>query len=610
LAQILSKPIAKRRRANILKLLLGIFLFLVVLLIPPPASMEKVAVRYTIADDLIRQEAAQSLLAKPYEETTRAEACLLEVFLFTVKEGRSEPDTVFEQSSATWKRASSTYSDSEIHSARELASNASRDNLELLLEWSQKILSGGVTADELTDSQQSSIAKGVRHIRLGTALIVFVIFCFLTEAIPFPAVAFLIGLIAVFGGLVAPSQVASLFWSDATWFIMGSLMLAAALVKTGLDKRISLTFFGMLRRPTVLTVTGMLILVISPLAAVLSDHVLAAIFLPIGLIFYNNSLSRSNPEDPELAKMLMITIAMACNIGGFGTPSGGARNVIVMNYLEDIYGITIGYGEWIIYAMPFVLVMMLLTWVLINLSFKPRIRDLGPAMKTLRHDIAHMGPWNRTQVFTLLIFIAVIIGWITEKTLLNKLLGFSPGIGVIAVTGAMIYLASGVVNWREYQHEVDWGVIWLYAGAIVFGRILDQTGTAAWLAGSFLQGLAELGLTSGLALVLSGSMVTTFLTNLLAAGPTAAAVAPITLEMAAASAPASHLIPMMGLATALASSFAYLIVIGTPPNTIVYSSGHLRSKDFLRVGISATLLAFVVLIGLSLYYWPSVLQAP
>jgi solute carrier family 13 (sodium-dependent dicarboxylate transporter), member 2/3/5 len=151
---------------------------------------------------------------------------------------------------------------------------------------------------------------------------------------------------------------------------------------------------------------------------------------------------------------------------------------------------------------------------------------------------------------------------------------------------------------------VDWGVVWLYAGAIIFGRVLDETGTAYWLARSIVEVLASVGLDSGPALIAAGTGVTAGLTNLMADGPAAASVGPIALNMAAVSNPGTTLIPFMGLATACASSFAYLLVIGTPPNAIVYSSGHLRARDFLRVGIPCLFLSILVLVFLSIVVWP------
>ena len=307
--------------------------------------------------------------------------------------------------------------------------------------------------------------------------------------------------------------------------------------------------------------------------------------------------------DPELAKMLFITIAMACNIGGFGSPSGGARNVIMMTYLEDMFGMSMGYGEWMIYAVPFVLIMMPVLWILVNWRFKPQIRDLTPALEALRADIGRAGGWNRKQIIAIVIFLVMLFGWITEKNLIADLIGVRLGIGVIAIAGAVAYLFAGVVNWRDYQEKVDWGVVWLYAGAIIFGKTMADSGAAYWLARSILETVEPLGLATGKGLLALGGLVTAGMTQLMADGPAAASVGPITLNMAAVANPGTMIVPFMTLITACASSMAYLLIIGTPPNAIVYASGHLEMKDYFRVGIPCLIAAMAVLLLLSTTYW-------
>ena len=338
-------------------------------------------------------------------------------------------------------------------------------------------------------------------------------------------------------------------------------------------------------------------------SAFISDHALAAMFLPIAMILYSNSLNEKVPVDPELAKMLILTVGMACNIGGFGSPSGGARNVIMMTYVEDMFGINIGFAEWMLYACPFVLVMMPVLWFLVNVRFKPKILDLSEALNGLRRDIEAMGGWSRKQIVTLIIFVVMVTGWILEKDVLTELLGVRLGLGVLAVAGAMAFLLAGVVNWRDYQERVDWGVVWLYAGAIIFGKVMAESGTAYWMARSIIELVEPLGIATGTGLVALGSLVTAGLTQLMADGPAAACVGPITLNMAAVSNPGSAVIPFMGMATACASSMAYLLVIGTPPNAIIYASGHLEMKDFLRLGIPCLIIGLIVLIALQVVYW-------
>jgi anion transporter len=362
--------------------------------------------------------------------------------------------------------------------------------------------------------------------------------------------------------------------------------------------------FRRLAVPSVKWITLIFFLIIAPLAAFISDHALAAMFLPIGMLLYQNSLTKDVPEDKELAKMLMIAIAMACNIGGPGAPSGGARNVIMIAYLNDMFGFDIGYAQWIGYCFPFILAMIPITWFMINWRFKPQITSLAPAMRHLEREIDKMGGWSRKQIVALIIFAVMVFGWFTEKAFYQ--MGIVPvrlGIGTIAVMGAVAYLLAGVVNWRDYQERVDWGVVWLYAGAIVFGRVLDSTGAAYWIASSVVDALAPLGMSSGLPLMMTSNGLTAIITNLMADGPAAAAVGPITLNMAGLVHPGTTYLPFMAMATAISSSFAYCLIIGTPPNAIVYASGYLEPKDYLRVGIPMWFIANIVLILLTAVYW-------
>lgn len=473
-----------------------------------------------------------------------------------------------------------------------------------LMKRAAQLRSQDLKYEELTGEYKKLAEKGTWHIKAAIAMVVFVVFCFITECIPLPMVSFCVGLILVFTGVVSRQEVAMLYWDDAVWFIMGSLMFAAAFVKTGVDKRVCLLMFKKLAVPNVRWITLIFFIVIAPLASFISDHALAAMFLPIGMLLYQNSLTDEVPEDKELAKMLMISIAMACNIGGPGAPSGGARNVIMMTYLNDMFGIDIGYFQWVTYCMPFLILMIPLTWIMVNWRFKPQIKSLAPSMQFLEAQINRMGGWNRQQIWATIIFVIMVFGWFTEKTFYD--MGILPvrlGIGVIAIAGAVAYIFAGVVNWRDYHEKVDWGVVWLYAGAIIFGRTLDSTGAAYWLARSVVDGLAPLGMNAGMPLLMTSSGITAVITNLMADGPAAAAVGPITLNMAGLAHPGTTYLPFMAMTTAIASSFAYCLIIGTPPNAIVYASGYLEAKDFLRVGVPMWFVANIVVLLMAAFYW-------
>lgn len=582
---------------------IAVGLFVVILLLPIPDSMLDVAVEYTAGAEYVEDFFARELFGTDFKDVEQWQKLTVEAMNGVMVQGVSRKETLLKRKAKDIERMGVEVNDAHFEKYRELLGSLESERVNQLLTQARSLRYDQLNYEMLTDRQKERVNKWAMHILVCIAMVGFVVTCFITEAIPLPGVAFCIGLILVFSGIVSRNDIAQLYWSDAVWFIMGSLMFAAAFVKTGVDKRICLVIFRRLAKPSVAWVTAIMILVIAPSASFISDHALAAIFLPIGIVLYSNSLSKHLPDDGELAKLLMITIAMACNIGGMGSPSGGARNVILMTYMEDMFGISMGYGQWMLYGMPFVLIMMPVTWLVINRTFHPQIKDLRPAMVALKKDIEHMGGWNRPQIIAVVIFAVMFLGWVTEKNLILGLTGIRLGIGVIAVAGAVAYLLTGIVNWRDYHEKVDWGVVWLYAGAIVFGRALDQTGAAYWIARSIVEGLASVGIASGTALLGAGSAVTVFMTNLMADGPAAASVGPITLSMAAVSNPGTTLVPFMGLATACASSMAYLLVIGTPPNAIVYSSGYLTAKDFLRAGIICTVVAFVVLLLLSTIYW-------
>jgi anion transporter len=586
--------------------LLGIAVaaFVALLAIPTPSSMLDVGVEYSLGQAYAREYLAKELFQRPYDDIDQWQTKTVEVLEVAMRQGVTRRQTILKRDEKQIRRMGIEISSAHFARFKRVLEQLDDERFTELMTGAHRLRHEELQFETLNARDKEVAAEAAWHVKICIAMVAFVVLCFVTEAIPLPGVAFCVGLILVFSGIVSRREVAAMFWDDACWFIMGSLMFAAAFVKTGVDKRICLLLFRYLARPGVGLITAILILVISPAASFISDHALAAMFLPIAIILYTNSLNDRVPVDKDLAKMLMICICMACNIGGFGSPSGGARNVIMMTYLEDMFGINVGYGEWILYGMPFVIIMMPILWLLLNGRFKPKIRDLGPALATLKNDIGRMGGWNRKQVIAVVVFVLMLMGWITEKNVLLSVIGIRLGIGVIAVAGAVAYLLLGVVNWRDYHEKVDWGVVWLYAGAIIFGRVLDESGAAYWMARSVVETLADIGLGGGQALVAVGGAVTAVMTNLMADGPAAAAVGPVTLSMAAVANPGTVLIPFMGLATACASSFAYLLVIGTPPNAIVYASGYLEPKDFLRVGIPCFVLAFVVLMLLAMFYWP------
>lgn len=579
-------------------------LLLVLVFMPTPKGMLDVGVEYALGPKYVEDLYAQKLFNKKTTELEQWQVQMVRMMEQSIQSS-SFSQAAFLKRDEKWCRNKKIPS-TKVHLEQIIAfaKGIPAERFNELLKEGYSLRTERLTFDSLKENEKKAAVKAGFHVQAAVGIVLFVVLCFVTEAMPLPMVAFSIGIIAMCTGLVNRSTVAGLYWSDATWFIMGSLMFATAFVKTGVDKRIAMMMFGKLKNPDVKWVSLVIILVISPLTMFMSDHALAAMFLPIGIILYSMSTEATGEEDPELAKMLMITIAMAANLGGSLAPSGAARNIIMMSYTEEMFGLSIGFGQWLIYCMPFLLFLMPVTWIVLNWRFKPRIRDLGPAMNVVREETRRIGGrWTKAQVFALLIFLGTLIGWITESNIILSLTGIRFGIGVVTVMGGIAYILAGVVNWRDYQTKVDWGVVWLYAGAIIFGKILVDTGGAYYIARSILELAAPLGLNHGLGLLLSGTAISGLMTQIMADGPACAAIGPVTLAMAGVVHPGTSMIPFVSMATAIASSFAYCLVIGTPPNAIVYSSGYLNAKDFLRVGVILWITNMAGLALMAATYW-------
>ena len=580
-------------------------LLILLLIMPTPSSMLDVGVEYSMGPQYAQEYFASELFQESIDDLEQWQIQMVRMMEQSIKMSSFVQEGFLKRNQRWCDQNGIPSTPKNLERVREFAKQISPDDFYRLLKEGHKLITETLTFEQLTEQEKIKAAKAGFHVKAAVGIVLFVVICFMTEAIPLPMVAFCIGVIALMTGIVDRGNVAMLYWSDATWFIMGSLMFATAFVKTGVDKRIAMMMFGRLKTPDVKWVTLIIVLIIAPLTMFMSDHALAAMFLPIGILLYTATASASGNEDPELAKMLMLTIAMAANLGGSLAPSGAARNLIMMGYAEDMFNLHITFVQWLGYCAPFLIYLMPITWVVINWRFKPEQRNLSKAMNLVKTEVNKIGggAWSRPQIISLIIFLVMLFTWITENNLILQWTGIRFGIGVLAVMGGIAYILAGVVNWRDYQTKVDWGVVWLYAGAIIFGRVLVQTGGAYWIAQTMLKLTSPLGLGEGLGLLLSGNVIVGLLTQLMADGPACAAVGPVTLAMAGIVHPGTSMIPFVAMSTSIASSFAYCLVIGTPPNAIVYASGYLEPKDYLRVGV---ILWFTNMAGLMLMastYW-------
>ncbi len=423
---------------------------------------------------------------------------------------------------------------------------------------------------------------------------------FVTEPIPLPTVALLIivGQVVLMG--LESTAVARSLMTDSVLFIMGSLMLAVAVVKQKLDKRIAWFIVRMTGTKTIWIAFG-ISFVSGIMASFIGEHTVAAMMLPVGVTLI--TLTSDDPKKVRnLAAVLLFSISYGCSIAGIGTPSGGARNAIMIGYWKEFFynpqdGSTaiylIDYAKWMAYAYPMFLLQLPLVTVILFWAFKPEYRDLSRACARLRTQILLEGPLKPSDYLSILIFGLVIYGWI--------MLSSYYGMGIIAVMGAAAFLVAGLVLWDDINSGVNWGVVLLYGAAISLGVQMKDTGAAEWVAQNFLDLLTPLGADHGIGLWTAVSLLTTGVTNTMSNGAAVAVLGPIVLKLAEV---AGESPIILGFITAVSSAFAYLTVVGTPACTIVYASGYLKTTDFLKVGWRMVVMSTIIMLAGAWAYWP------
>jgi Di- and tricarboxylate transporters len=241
---------------------------------------------------------------------------------------------------------------------------------------------------------------------------------------------------------------------------------------------------------------------------------------------------------------------------------------------------------------------------LLPILFKPEVDDLSEAVGLLKKDLEKHGAMTNKQKLVAGIMALVVVMWITDKSLVKDILGFSLGLGGIAITGAVLYMLFGLTSWKDYEEKVSWGVIVLYAGCISLGTVFKNTGASSWFADQIMMLVSPLGLNSGIELVILMCVIGAVLTNLMSAGATVAVIGPVVLDMAISSGTNPVLV---GVGLAIATSMAYWLVIGTPASSIVYASGQLESKDFIRMATIGWPAALLALSAIIILWWVGIL---
>ncbi|MBT4308069.1 MAG: DASS family sodium-coupled anion symporter [Candidatus Marinimicrobia bacterium] len=416
-------------------------------------------------------------------------------------------------------------------------------------------------------------------------IVITALMLIVTEPIPLPAIAMYILVMEVYLGIGSANDIAKSFMNDAVFFIMGSLMLAVAIIKQGWDARIALGIITLTGNKTRNIVFGFTA-ISAILASFIGEHTVAAIMLPIAMTLIHFT-SEDKEKVQNLSAVLLFSIAYGALVGSIGTPSGGGRNVIMIDYLRDS-GLSMSYINWMLRVYPLVLIQIpIVSWVLMK-SFTPEFIKLDSGVRKLVIQVAKSAEMTGRNTIAAVIFLLVFVGWIFFSE--------SVGLGTIALTGVLMYLVGGFVKWEDLSKNTHWGVILLFGSTISLGSNIKTTGAAVWLAESIVNFIEPVINKLPFVADLIVTVMTTTMANVLSSSATVAVLGPITMNMGQDS---MHL----GMVTAIASAFGYFTAVAAPACTIVYSSGLVNAKDFLKVGWKMGVISIVLLVIYANTYW-------
>jgi len=419
-----------------------------------------------------------------------------------------------------------------------------------------------------------------------------------TGAVPVGVTALLIGVLMYFLEVLRPDDIAQAYAKDAVIFIFGVLAISGAISQTGLDRRIGLLLLSPAKS------LPRLLFFFLPLLGVacsfVSEHALIAFIMPLFMVVYVSSVRAAGvKKDRALAVMFVLSLCFVANCGGPGSPAAGGRNAVMLGILAD-YGMAPTFGQWVVYGLPFVPVMALVIGTYFFLVFRKKLSVKRLDVSSLvRQASERIGPMNRNEYLTAMVLITLIVLWVTCSE--------TYGMGGPVLLALVALNVMRILRWRDIA-RIQWDVVALYASACALGKGLATTGAALYLADSFIGVLPD-SLRSGEGLAVASSLFTGITTNFMSDGATVSAIGPVTIPMATIS--GTH--PwMVGLATAFASSFAHMLIIGTPNNAIAYAMAKdpttgeqlVTLNDFLKHGAAVLVLSFLVLWGWAfLGYW-------
>ena len=411
-------------------------------------------------------------------------------------------------------------------------------------------------------------------------ILAVLIFLFIFEPIPLEITAVLIGAFLVAFGISDVKGAWAPYMHPVVIFIMCCLIFAIALDRVGLTRRLG---YYIIRKAgnSVTRFTFIISIGLGLASGVVHDAAATA----IGIVTMLPMMRAVGIEpNTNTAKFMMLSLPFACSAGGMGTLVGGGRCMVSAAFLKEFTGIEITFFEWILYALPIAFICVPAAVLVVYLVYRP---EPGLTLPEFDEDL---GPMTPEEKKALAVIGTCFLCWLTK--------GFHGlDYSVTGMIGVAVLVLLKVLRWRDINDELEWGTaLFIFGGGISLGLAMGYSGAADYFAHLFfplVQGKGWLVLFVGMAIF--GALVTNAMANVAAA----ALILPIVIPMAQLEGVDPTI---LALGLGMATSFAMLLVIGCPPNAIAYSYKYFKSGDLTKLGLVATPVMLLILIG-SVYVW-------
>jgi len=454
--------------------------------------------------------------------------------------------------------------------------------------FAKKMMEWGVAHTPIEAAHKTMIVLGI---------IPMAVIFFATEAIPIGLTGILMPTLAYFLHLLPKKMIGKTFAGDAPMFLLGVLAMGVVVVEVGFHKRLASWLLGWTKGFYV--PIFVLCISMAVVGSFISAHAMCAFMTPVMMaVYYGAVTANSSPgqvrHDPDLAKFLLFSLCFALNVGGVGSPAAGGRNVIMMGFWSD-YKVPMDFFTWMKYGMPIVPILGMVVAVYMILIFgrKVKTRDLTPGLAAIKEETRTMGKMAYPELVTCAMLLLILGLWIFG--------GKELGLGGPSLLALIIPVVFRITDWRKILNGISWDAWFMYCGALTLGALLKETGAALWIAKASLGILNEINMGQGLGLWIGLSTLSGIITNFMSDAGTTALLGPIVIPMGImTNVPGEPW--AVGLAVAFATSFAHVLIVGTPNNAIVYGLGTypdtgervIHPMDFVKYGFVLFILSLVV----------------